>query len=427
MRIAIPNYMKKHLDGNQDIPPGHRFGLYFDVWREDWKKEDDKFGLLNKAIALPPSCRKMAENLHLRQKAIAMQQTDLTYFAAKSISSFITGIGNEHPLENGFAFLNPYGLPYLPASSVKGVLRNAAEELALGLYGETEGWDMLSVWWLFGFECNSAILSNKSYKIDVLDEEANRRRQAYQLWINKGDYDQNALKLMQQATGKQKLSNLEFFNSLSDEIALQGAINFLDVYPQSQNLAVDILTPHHMGYFQGKNTPHDSEQPNPNLFVTIPPHAEFDFYCQCSKKRLPKNLQDNWQVLMEKAFIHAFDWLGFGAKTAVGYGQMQRNASSETEFNKEVKKETEKRILDLLSEEQKEINLLKEKLNLKIQSKLNEGMGGVFYSEIRLLINKAVDWSETDKSALFIVATECFAFMKVSSNPKVKEMLKNLK
>jgi CRISPR-associated protein Cmr6 len=334
-KAAIPSYMDKHLAG-QDVPPGHRFGLYFPVWQDDWKKADqEKTTALKKATSLPDSSRKMAEALRQRQQAIALQNDALGYFPAISTSPFMTGIGNEHPLENGFAFLNPYGLPYLPGSSVKGVLRMAAEELALGLYGETEGWDMLSVWWLFGFEAGSAHLSNKSYKIDVLDEEAKRRKQAYQNWGRKGEYDQEALNRFIDATvskldrEKHKAEPLKFLNSLSDAISLQGALCFWDVYPESKNLAMDVLTPHHSGYFQGKNAPYDSEQPIPNVFLTVPPGSQFNFYCTCMAARLPPALQQSWQTLLQTAFQYAFDWLGFGAKTAVGYGQMKRDSDAE--------------------------------------------------------------------------------------------------
>jgi CRISPR-associated protein Cmr6 len=32
---------------------------------------------------------------------------------------------------------------------------------------------------------------------------------------------------------------------------------------------------------------------------------------------------ERWKTLLTAAFAHAFQWLGFGAKTAVGYGAMQ--------------------------------------------------------------------------------------------------------
>jgi len=342
-QAALPNYMQKHLAG-QDIAPGHRFGLYFPVWQDNWTRAESakKDALKTVAKPLPPNSIKLAENLQKRQQALALQNPQLAYFPAKSTSPFMTGMGNEHPLENGFAFLNPYGLPYLPGSSVKGVLRTAAEQLALGLYGETGGWDMLSVWWLFGFEAGGSMFQTKHYQIDVLDEEAQRRQQAYQTWLEKGDYDQDALKRLIEAVVEKKdrikyleqprdfLIDLARKKALRELLSNQGALCFWDVYPQPQgkSLTMGILTPHHGGYFNGKNAPHDSEQPVPNVFLTIPPNSLFVFYGTCTSARLPRILQENWQTLIRSAFEYAFDWLGFGAKTAVGYGQMQLDNSA---------------------------------------------------------------------------------------------------
>ncbi|MCG9968431.1 type III-B CRISPR module RAMP protein Cmr6 [Pelotomaculum terephthalicicum JT] len=41
----------------------------------------------------------------------------------RTASRFVTGLGNEHPVENGFTWHHTLGTPYLPGSSVKGVLR----------------------------------------------------------------------------------------------------------------------------------------------------------------------------------------------------------------------------------------------------------------------------------------------------------------
>ncbi len=40
---------------------------------------------------------------------------------------FVTGLGLEHPVENGFAWHYTLGVPFIPASSVKGVVRSWAE------------------------------------------------------------------------------------------------------------------------------------------------------------------------------------------------------------------------------------------------------------------------------------------------------------
>jgi CRISPR-associated protein Cmr6 len=355
--------MDNHLAG-QDIAPGHRFGLYFPVWEDNWRKADgEKTKALKKVTSLPESSRKLAENLQKRQQAVAQQNPQLAYFPAKSTSPFMTGMGNEHPLENGFAFLNPYGLPYLPGSSVKGVLRTAAEQLALGLYGDTCGWNMLSVWWLFGFEASGSMFQGKSYQIDVLDDEAQLRQQAYQSWLENSDYDQDTLNSLINAVVEKKdrkkyldqpqnfLIDLMTKKALRETLSNQGALSFWDVYPQSKNLNVGILTPHHGGYFNGRNAPHDSEQPIPNVFLTIPPKSHFDFYCTCASARLPEALQQNWHNLIEKAFEYAFEWLGFGAKTAVGYGQMSMDKDTlqtwlEDKKQIQQKQELEKRLAE---------------------------------------------------------------------------------
>jgi CRISPR-associated protein Cmr6 len=194
-------------------------------------------------------------------------------------------------LENGFAFLNPYGLPYLPGSGVKGVLRQAARELASGKWGDTQGWNDVAIEALFGS-----------------DPEQELKR---------------------------------------------GALIFWDVIPQlaGDRLAVDIMTPHQTHYYQQGDTPHESGSPNPISFLTVPPKSSFTFYVQCDTallgrlvdeqikmlkrqgelgdiallERLARNLVGQWRGLLEAAFEHAFDWLGFGAKTSVGYGAMRED------------------------------------------------------------------------------------------------------
>ena len=40
----------------------------------------------------------------------------------------MTGLGRSHPVENGFAWHPTLGMPYLPGSSVKGMVRAWAEQ-----------------------------------------------------------------------------------------------------------------------------------------------------------------------------------------------------------------------------------------------------------------------------------------------------------
>jgi CRISPR-associated protein Cmr6 len=148
--------------------------------------------------------------------------------------------------------------------------------------------------------------------------------------------------------GKIALSTIDALFGLEskdgDSNHVRGALSFWDAIPQipGDSLAVDIMTPHQSHYYQqrtdpksgggGSTSPHDSGSPTPISFLTLPPGTGFAFHVVCDVARLEHpdhglapDLAHNqrWQTLLKAAFDHAFEWLGFGAKTAVGYGAME--------------------------------------------------------------------------------------------------------
>jgi CRISPR-associated protein Cmr6 len=319
---AVPDYLGKDFS---QASPGLRFGMYLPLWGMNqrsktlsWETHDITYEVRgqqqqerevkkeNKVTALQQAC---ALSRHDKDIAKAMLQRQNQTFAAvttarslrlqaSAIAPFTTGLGNEHPLENGFAFLNPYGLPYLPGSGVKGVLRRAASELASGL------WDA-SDW--------SADLRH-----EVHNPQGKRLFDASDIDVLFGS------------------------EALNGENHLRGVLSFWDVIPQIEgnSLMVDIMTPHQSHYYQQKDaadsttTPHDSGSPNPISFLTVPPGSGFAFHVVCDSTRLQHlapdlAANDRWKVLLTEAFEHAFEWLGFGAKTSVGYGAMGRNTQAE--------------------------------------------------------------------------------------------------
>lgn len=307
---AVPSYLPADY---ADSSPALRFGMYLKLWGQDrrtgkalWtthdlreearsqnseiRKDETKSDALQAATPLTDRDQETLKQLLQRQHAMFGSHSEMTrlQLRASSRSPFATGLGNEHPLENGFAFLNPYGLPYLPGSGIKGVLRRAAEELASGMWGESHGWG---------------------------DELCHT--------LGKSQIDLSPVEVL---FGKEPSSG--------DGDAVRGALSFWDVIPQlvGTKLMVDIMTPHQSHYYQakadrkagGSASPHDSGQPNPIHFLAVPPGSEFHFFVTCDIGRLPESLRrdDTWKKLLGAAFEHAFDWLGFGAKTAVGYGAM---------------------------------------------------------------------------------------------------------
>jgi len=284
-KAAAPRYLGRDFS---QASPAMRFGMYFAYWGPNWEKPDGlKKKQWQKILRLGDSDRELMRSLAERHQAAMarVNEQDRFVFDAVATAPFVTGLGSEHPLENGFAFLSPYGLPYLAGSGVKGVLRQAATELARGDWGETHGWTSERIEMLFGPEAGD-------------EAEGNARR---------------------------------------------GALVFHDVIPEikTTSLALEIMTPHQGDYYLQKGggivPPHDSGQPVPIQFLAVPAGSGFFFSMVCNRpllERLGKHHEDNlvdegrWKTLLSAAFDHACQWVGFGAKTAVGYGAMAEDEAA---------------------------------------------------------------------------------------------------
>jgi CRISPR-associated protein Cmr6 len=306
---AVPAYIPEKLFAQAS--PGLRFGMYLKVWgvnrhsrallwtthdldherrgrdqREREVQYENKRSGLDAACALTVADRRTMQALARRQRILAeplARSGAALILEAEAVAPFTTGLGNEHPLENGFAFLHPYGLPYLPGSGVKGVVRQAARELASGDWGEAGGWN--------GEENYPRKIGEKVLGLSLIDV----------------------------------LFGRETPSGESEHV--RGALSFWDVFPQidGDRLLVEVMTAHQGHYYQDEQTPHDSGSPNPINFLTIPPRSRFTFHVLCNTAHLQRLAPavaegDRWRGLVDAAFQHAFQWLGFGAKTAVGYG-----------------------------------------------------------------------------------------------------------
>lgn len=444
---AVPAYLGKDF---KHASPGLRFGMLLPIWttRQDQEAEvreraearsgeghevaetlrnrgmDAAIGLLRNRERNPlpglwdkndSAARKAWETIkaltsddQARMKALADRQTawsdlipgeTLLRLDAKATSPFTTGLGNEHPLENGFAFLWPYGLPYLPGSGVKGVLRRAAEELASGQWGGHAGWN-----------APGYLLRDGNGK-PVCDD----RKQPIEL------------SLIDVLFGREPPSG--------DSNAMRGALTFWDVVPQieGQELLVEVMTPHQGHYYQQKIerkqgnsvTPHDSGQPIPISFLTVPPGSRFCFVVVCDVAHLRRltatrkeaapdllQLQDDgrpyWQHLLCAAFEHAFQWLGFGAKTAVGYGALQRDTEIEARRKREREKQEAERQqqerLAAMTQAMREIEDFKERMEKRFEElrgkkeRANQREHG-WARELAKRALEASDWTPEEKSA----------------------------
>ena len=378
---AVPNYLAQ-ADLAQ-ASPGLRFGMYLRLWGDIDLRIDvpSKRAAWNHACGLSESDKKAMQALAGRQRALAEPMIDagtMLWLPAVCTAPFTTGLGNAHPLENGFAFLNPYGLPYLPGSGVKGVLRQAARELALGLAEDASGWTDTPAYCIE--------IDGKPVQLTQADVLFGRDRPA------------------------------------GDSALLRGALSVWDVLPQlkGNRLQVDVMTPHQTHYLQAKKlppesgqpnqrtearqddedkkSPHESGQPNPINFLTVPPGSTFAFHVGCDLPRLRRLAPalaeaDRWQALLRAAFEHAFAWLGFGAKTAVGYGAMQRDEAAEKEQALNDMRPGQRAVVGF-------IQVMQQRQEQLRGTKGNAGSDDYRQAkDLAALASQAADWTSDDKRA----------------------------
>ena len=114
------------------MPKGGNAGLWYDKfchrWQDrEWKIEPqgrkDWIGTVTNGRVGDSSALQEAVSRTL--DLLAGLHGEARFFA--TAGRFVTGLGRSHPLENGFAWHPTLGVPFLPASSVKGMVRSWVE------------------------------------------------------------------------------------------------------------------------------------------------------------------------------------------------------------------------------------------------------------------------------------------------------------
>ncbi|RLI52456.1 MAG: type III-B CRISPR module RAMP protein Cmr6 [Candidatus Thorarchaeota archaeon] len=100
-----------------------------------------------------------------------------------------------------------------------------------------------------------------------------------------------------------------------------GSCVFFDAYPRSRpGLVVDVMSVHFKEYYEDRRNsiePSDYFDPVPIHFLTVAPGTSFVF------RVVPRNNFSDDLAKVEKWMREALETIGFGAKTAVGYGRFK--------------------------------------------------------------------------------------------------------
>jgi CRISPR-associated protein Cmr6 len=119
---------------------GHR-GLWYDKfcnkWRRPWslkptpgEQGSPKLAWVNEVIGMPVGDESDVLTYAQRvERLVAACGGEVVAVVSKS--RFVTGLGRSHPIENGFAWHPTLGTPYLPGSTLKGLVRAWVEQQSL--------------------------------------------------------------------------------------------------------------------------------------------------------------------------------------------------------------------------------------------------------------------------------------------------------
>lgn len=180
----------------------------------------------------------------------------------------IIGLGNANPIERGFTFHHTLGIPYIPAESIKGVVRLAyLVDLAQNDPGFFEHWG----------------LEDGVYMESVKDVFGCSRE--------------------------------------GERSSSKGKVIFMDALPVDvPELTLEITTCHYGDYYKGARGPTEDQNPNPIPFLAVASGSKFQF-----NLLLAAGLSADKKEKLVKAFEFALTEHGFGAKTALGHGRFSEN------------------------------------------------------------------------------------------------------
>lgn len=267
----------------KEKPEKAHTGLWYDKFCDQWRPDPTSNnwpglgdeGKLNwiKTVEGPCGDSVKIHELALRQRQL-VQSLSGKARVFKTLDRFVTGLGRSHPVENGFAWHPTLGTPYLPGSSVKGLVRTYVEQ------------------WL-----EPAKLPDDDTVIRTFGPR----------------------------------------DKLTSGV---GSVLFLDALPTGAvQLEADVMTPHYGPYYsdrKGNTPPGDWHSPTPIPFLAVAAEQSFQFAV------LPRGADaaEDGEIVF-RWLTDALQWLGAGAKTAVGYGRFALDEEEERILNSALEKQTQ--------------------------------------------------------------------------------------
>jgi CRISPR-associated protein Cmr6 len=188
----------------------------------------------------------------------------------------VIGLGGESVFETSITLHHVYGIPYIPASSIKGVVR---------------GWIITNVFL-------SQIPEGTAKRGEKAEDKALLENPTFKKWFGSQDS--------------------------------AGKLTFFDAFPLSRpHILPDVMNPHYQDYYsdsKGQKGPTDFQRTNPIPFLTVS-GCMFQFLIGTDETALLKSEMIGGRSIED--WLHsALQNHGIGAKTAVGYGYFREAGGS---------------------------------------------------------------------------------------------------
>lgn len=214
-----------------------------------------------------------------RQAKEILGETNFESIVLKPDCRLVAGLGSASVYETSISLHHIYGIPYLPASSIKGIIRS---------------WVIRSVFF--------------PEKVEGYTEDELRQmvKEAEEKAMSDPDFSQIFGCTGNNETGKQARK------------ARQGLVIFWDAFPiKTPVIETDVLNPHYSRYYSKGAPPVDTDNPIPVYFLTVA-RTPFHFVFGAKEQEWK-----DWTIrgkVFTQYYKEALMFGGIGAKTAIGYG-----------------------------------------------------------------------------------------------------------
>ncbi|MCS7312429.1 MAG: type III-B CRISPR module RAMP protein Cmr6 [Acidobacteria bacterium] len=258
-----------------------------------WKSYLDAYGQGQRFRELIQWIQKRQESIYHQAQSAAWEAK---CFDLRLTHRMVVGLGATSTWETAMVWHRPTGLPYIPASALKGLARARIVEETF----------------------QSAIDAWPAFK-EMSYQDRHACLKAIDEWLLKPEANVPLPPNVSQTLQRRRQEIFDLFGHTEQA----GLVEFLDAFPtEPPKFELDVMNVHYPEYYR-RLSPQalDTESPNPVVFLTVA-RTPFRFIILCDRLRAgdkaPRLLEQAANLL--KAGLQT---MGVGAKTRLGYGRFQ--------------------------------------------------------------------------------------------------------